>query len=347
MISLLLLIPNVWSPPEYCYPAINNSCIKSLRLPVVHIALYMTVICFIVITMCGNLLVIISVMHFKQLHRPTNILICSLAVVDFLVGFIIMPYSMVRTIESCWYYGERLCKIHTSFDLMFCTCSIFHLSFIAADRHYAVCDPLHYYAKITFSTVIIFIIVSWTMSFMSAFGIVMSEVTLDGIRDYAASVTCTGMCIFLFNKLWAVLVSVATVILPATVMVCVYSKIFVVARRHAREIGSRSEGSKKNKAYISSKSERKAAKTLGVVLGVFIVCWFPCMSAVMFDSFLNYAIPAVLYEAFTWIAYFNSGFNPIIYSFFYPWFRKAVYIILSGKIFNPGSSGLKLFLENH
>ncbi|XP_043913200.1 trace amine-associated receptor 4-like [Protopterus annectens] len=210
-----------YNEPEYCYPAINNSCIKSSRSPLVHTFLYVFVIAFVIITMCGNLLVIISITHFKQLHHPTNILICSLAVVDFLVGFIIMPYSMVRTIESCWYYGDRVCKMHSTFDLMCCLSSVFHLCFIAADRYYAVCDPLHYYTKITISTVIVFITVSWTVPFMFAFGII-SEVSFDGIRDYAASITCIGMCLMLFNKLWSVLISIIAVVLPTTVMISIH-----------------------------------------------------------------------------------------------------------------------------
>ncbi|XP_043913044.1 trace amine-associated receptor 4-like [Protopterus annectens] len=332
---------------EYCYPALNNSCIKSPSSFAVHAALYTCVIGFIAITIFGNLLVIISVTHFKQLHHPTNILICSLAVVDFLVGFTVMPYSMIRTIESCWYFGDSFCKIHTSFDMMFCISSVFHLCFIATDRHYAVCDPLHYYTKITFSTVIVFIIISWTVPLMFTFGTVLSGVTLDGISNYAASVSCIGLCMLLFNKLWSLLVPFISFIFPATVMVCLYSKIFVVARRHAIAIDNKNEGSEKSKTLFSSKSERKAAKTLGIVMGTFVMCWLPLISTTIFDAFLNHATPAVLYDAFMWFAYSNSGFNPIIYSFFYPWFRQAVYIILSGKVFSSNSSRIRLFLENH
>ena len=102
-----------------------------------------------VLAMFGNLLVMTAILHFKQLHSPTNCLIASLACADFLVGVTVMPFSMVKSVESCWYFERTFCTFHTCFDIAFCYSSLFHLCFISIDRYIAVTDPLVYPTKFT------------------------------------------------------------------------------------------------------------------------------------------------------------------------------------------------------
>jgi hypothetical protein len=71
--------------------------------------------------------------------------------------------------------------------------------------------------------------------------------------------------------------------------------------------------------------EQKAAKTLGIVVGVFIMCWLPffvtnVLLALCKDCITN---PDVLFPVVTWLGYINSGMNPIIYALSMRDFRRA------------------------
>uniref|UniRef100_A0A8C8SVF6 Trace amine associated receptor 2 (gene/pseudogene) n=1 Tax=Pelusios castaneus TaxID=367368 RepID=A0A8C8SVF6_9SAUR len=310
-------------------------------------AMYLSMTGAIFLTIFGNLAIIISISFFKQLHSPTNFLILSMAVIDFLLGFTIMPYSMVRSVENCWYFGITLCKIHYSFDLMLCLASIFHLCSIAVDRFYAICYPLHYSSKITIPVIRRLLAVCWSAPAAFAFGVVFSEAHASGIEGYKILVACSSSCPIVFNKLWGTVLFTVGFFVPGCIMIGIYAKIFVISKKHMHVMNNMpGDANTDVRSQLSKGKDRKAAKTLSIVMGVFLICWFPCFFTILIDPFLNFTTPLVLFDALNWFGYINSTCNPFIYGFFYPWFQKALKHIIRGKIFNPHSSTTNLFTKN-
>ncbi|KAJ8289431.1 hypothetical protein GJAV_G00001230 [Gymnothorax javanicus] len=75
---------------------------------------------------------------------------------------------------------------------------------------------------------------------------------------------------------------------------------------------------------ICAARERKATKTLGIILGAFIICWLPffvgtLVMAICKDCWFN----PVLFDVFTWLGYLNSLINPVIYTAFNDEFKQA------------------------
>ncbi|XP_043922064.1 trace amine-associated receptor 4-like [Protopterus annectens] len=332
---------------QFCFPSIEGSCIKNNLLTSVSVLIYTLLTGIIMTALCGNLVVIISVSHFRQLHSPTNFLTLSLAVADFFVGLLILPFSMIRSIEACWYFGNIFCKIHSVLDSAFTTVSVLHLCFIAIDRYFAICDPLHYSSKITFPVTAMFLSVCWAVPTCLGFSFVFSSKNSD---DATLAFYCKNVCVVIFDKIWSLITPLLFFFIPFTLMTGIYGKIFAVARNHSAAINSTVANITTNTEKHSSglhNVETKAAKTLGLITGAFLFCWLPYFAALLLDSWFNVSVSSFIYDMFSWLAYSNSACNPIIYGFFYPWFRIAFRTILSGKIFTGASSCINLFLANH
>ncbi|XP_032263305.1 trace amine-associated receptor 9-like [Phoca vitulina] len=259
------------SPPaavELCFENVNGSCVKTPYSPGPRVILYAVFGFGAVLTVFGNLLVVISVLHFQQLHTPTNFLIASLACTDFLVGVAVMPFSAVRSVESGWYFGQSYCKFHTCFDTSFCFASLFHLYCISIDGYIAVTDPLTYPTKFTVSVSSICIVLSLFFSVTYSFCIFYTGANEEGIKDLVVALTCVGGCPVPRNQNW-VLLCLLLFFIPTVAMVFIYGKIFLVARHQAREIeSSASQARSSSESYREhvAKRERKAAKTLGITL---------------------------------------------------------------------------------
>ncbi len=314
-----------------CYPLRPDSCPKAHRLPALKVALYVLMVLMILTTVFGNLLIIISISHFKQLQSPTHLIVRSLAASDCLLGSLVMPYSMVRSVEGCWYLGDVVCNVHSSLDMTFSISSLIHLSLISADRYWAICDPLRYKMRVTNNTVSVFTSLTWLFSFLYSFSIVFSGVNKIGLESFIMQVYCMGSCVLFFNKQWGLICSLFTFFLPGTIMSFLYMKIFHVARNHAKVMSERvnvvTAGGLKSQS--SAQREGKAAKTLAIVMGVFYLCWLPFFSTTAVDPFLNFVTPGNVFDALVWFGYFNSTCNPLIYGFFYPRFQKAFKILIS------------------
>uniref|UniRef100_A0A8D2F2S5 Trace amine associated receptor 9 (gene/pseudogene) n=1 Tax=Theropithecus gelada TaxID=9565 RepID=A0A8D2F2S5_THEGE len=298
---------------------VNGSCIKTPYSPDPRAILYAVLGFGAVLAVFGNLLVMIAILHFKQLHTPTNFLITS----------------TVRSVESCWYFGDSYCKFHTCFDTSFCFASLFHLCCISGDRYIAVTDPLSYPTKFTVSVSGICIVLSWFFSVTYSFSIFYMGANEEGIEELVVSLACVRGCQAPLNQNWVLLLFI-------------YSKIFLVAKHQARKIESTtSQAQSSSESYKErvAKRERKAARTLGIAMAAFLVSWLPYVIDAVIDAYMNFITPPYVYEILVWCVYYNSAMNFLIHAFFYPWFQKAIKLIVSGKVLRSDLSTTNLFSE--
>lgn len=69
--------------------------------------------------------------------------------------------------------------------------------------------------------------------------------------------------------------------------------------------------------------ETKAAKTLGIIVGGFILCWMPFFTMYLIRPFCPKCINPIMFSVLFWLGYCNSAINPCIYALFSKDFRFA------------------------
>lgn len=89
-------------------------------------------------------------------------------------------------------------------------------------------------------------------------------------------------------------------------------------------------GHEKKKFFSGMAKEHKAAKTLGIVMGVFILCWLPFfivnVTAPLCPDCI--VLPHITFPVVVWFGYANSACNPVIYAFTSRSYKRAFRRIL-------------------
>ncbi|XP_068428945.1 trace amine-associated receptor 13c-like [Clinocottus analis] len=328
---LFILRMKTLQETELCFPQLlNSSCRKATRPYSVSMLTYIILSSISLLTVTLNLLVIISISHFRQLHKPTNLLLLSLAVSDFFVGFLMLFQIML--IDGCWLFGDLMCILYYVLDYIITSASVGTMVLISVDRYLAICEPLHYPNKVTHKRVQVCVCLCWICSVFFS-----SLLMKDNLEQPGRYNSCFGECVVVINYIAGLADIFLSFLGPVTVIIVLYMRVFVVAVSQARAMRSHVTALplKSSVTVTAKRSEMKAARTLGVVIVVFLLCLCPyfCVSLTGQDTLLNASSAAFVICLF----YFNSCLNPVIYAFFYPWFRKSIKLIVTLKILQPGS----------
>ncbi|KAI4459204.1 adrenergic receptor-related g-protein coupled receptor [Holotrichia oblita] len=197
----------------------------------------------IILTVVGNILVILSVFTHKPLRIVQNFFIVSLAVADLTVAVLVMPLNVAYSILGRWPFGIHVCKMWLTSDVMCCTASILNLCAIALDRFWAITDPINYAQKRTLKRVLLMIGGVWIVS------LIISSPPLIGWNDWPAPEEFhkEQKCKLTERQGYVVYSSLGSFFIPLFIMTIVYVEIFIATKRRLRE---RAQASKLN-AFVN------------------------------------------------------------------------------------------------
>ncbi|KAL8564370.1 hypothetical protein ACOMHN_057392 [Nucella lapillus] len=290
------------------------------------------------LTIFGNTVTIVAVLTHRKLRTKTNAFIVSLAIADLCVSLLVMPFGIYQQANNkVWMLGDTVCRLSASFDVMICTVSIFHLSSLAIDRYLAICKPfLH--KRMTVRKTMGMLVFCWVVPIFISFLPIMNGWNEIGIEDYlsCAFPPDAKVCVFLVNIPFAVVCSLIAFYIPVIFMFICNVKIYMAASRQAQKIRALEEaGTKNHMSHHKQKKFRnktKAAKTLGIIMGCFGVCWFPFFILNVIDPIIGYRIPYIPWMVALWLGYINSMMNPVLYFFFNRHFNYAFHRLLRCRV---------------
>ncbi|XP_040005063.1 trace amine-associated receptor 13c-like [Xiphias gladius] len=321
---------------ELCFPQLNTSCRKTIRPHSETSLIYSLLTCIALLTVVLNLLVIISISHFRQLFTTTNLLLLSLAFADFLVGLLQMP-AEILLFRGCWILGDFICAVNYFLGFLIVSVSVGNMVLISVDRYVAICEPMSYTTKVTVKRVQLCICLCWIFSAVHS-----SWILRDFLKQPHRNNSCYGECVVVVSFVEGAVDLVVTFLGPILVITLLYLRVLVVAVSQARAMRAHVAAVtlQRSKAVKAKKSEMKAARTLGVVVVVFLLCFCPYYWFAVAAK--NNSVGSSSAAIELWLVYFNSCLNPVIYVFFYTWFRKSIKLIVTFQILQPGSSEANL-----
>ncbi|XP_074484737.1 alpha-1A adrenergic receptor-like [Sebastes fasciatus] len=307
---------------------------------------------FILFAIVGNILVILAVVCNRHLRSPTNYFIINLAIADLLLGTTVLPVSATLEVLDYWVFGRIFCDVWAAVDVLCCTASIMSLCVISIDRYIGVRYPLQYPTIVTEKRALLAMLGIWILATVISIGPLLGWKQPPSGDD--------TVCVITEEPFYALFSSLGSFYIPLAVILAMYFRVYVVAKRttknlaagmmkermedsneltlrihrrsqQAQEIGPASSAGRSSLTVklLKFSREKKAAKTLGVVVGMFILCWLPFFLALPIGSF-NSSLrpPETFFKVIFWLGYFNSCLNPIIYPCYSREFKQAFIRIL-------------------
>ncbi|XP_013784900.2 dopamine receptor 1-like isoform X1 [Limulus polyphemus] len=290
----------------------------------------------------GNLLVCLAIYKDRGLRKLGNLFLVSLALADLFVASLVMTFAVANDLMNYWIFGSGFCDIWIAFDVMCCTASILNLCAVSLERFIHIKDPLRYSRWMTKRVVFGSICLIWLLSALLSF----FPISLGWHKPRRLKLVSKErpMCTLELTPVYAVVSSSISFFVPCVVMIALYGRLYFYAKKHVKSILAVTKPSE-NKASHSSQHksshliEHKASITVGIIVGVFLVCWVPFFSVNIIAAFCKSCISDLVWKSLTWLGYFNSALNPVIYSIFNAEFRNAFRKVLFYCSFNtPGSS---------
>ena len=205
-----------------------------------------------------NLLVMITIFSRNRLRTIPNAFMVSLSVADILLATVAIPLRLVERLNRNKNY-DITSVVYPCIGVA----SIFSLCCVTLDRYMHIRHHLNYEKHMNKKRAIGIVAGLWVFSVLQASAILLVQKNRynEAIYNHVRFMVCF--------------------VIPAFFISVAYTKIFVIARSHARVIATTTVTIPNRSC--SQKKDFKILKIIALIVGTLVLCWFPFLVAVSYE----------------------------------------------------------------
>uniref|UniRef100_G1ND41 Histamine H3 receptor n=1 Tax=Meleagris gallopavo TaxID=9103 RepID=G1ND41_MELGA len=172
----------------------------------VSVLLALLMVLLAMVTILGNVLVILAFILDRNLRHRSNYFFLNLAISDFAVGAFCIPLYIPYALTGIWHFGRGICKLWLLMDYLMCSASVFNIVIISYDRFLSVTKAVSYRAQQgMMSNPVVKMVAIWVFAFLLYSPAVLLWEYISG-----CSVVGEGQCYAEFFNNWYFLLCAST-----------------------------------------------------------------------------------------------------------------------------------------
>lgn len=285
------------------------------------------------IALLSNTGVLVAIARAPHLKRFA--FVCHLCGVDLVCAILLMPLAIISgsPFFSTVVFTVLECRVYIFLNVFLICLTTLTITAVSAERYFYIVHPMRYEVKMNINLAVGVMLLIWVKSAILALVSVFGWPAYGHQSSIAAAHCSLHASHSRLRAPFAVLFTAVCFLVPAAVLFAVYCSVYRVARSAALQLvpSVPDAGPAKNRSdSINSQTTMiggsrgppqraafggaKAALTLVLIVGQFLLCWLPFFVFHLHMSLTgSLQSPGDLEEAVTWLAYSSFAVNPFFY----------------------------------
>ena len=290
--------------------------------------LIITQVIVIIAVIFGNSLLFRAFQKFLNLRTASNSILVSLSAANSLtvVAFTLdIAFNTLKSEENISLHAHHLlCKVSASSCFVIISVIILHLALISVERFIAVKFALRYQTIVTHRRAVLasFLVWLWAVAVTVVFPLALKADDSDSFKRLHQALhpcyKCPGQGRRLIPppsaKGYLIFLMMSVLVIPILIILCSYGYIFLVSRKHRRQMQEQDN----IQGVPTAKEEMKGARTVAIIVGVCLISFVPLLivtSCRFFgDPYYKNKERIIKHSVYIFALGLNASLNPIIYS---------------------------------